>query len=82
MNKRHELLREASANLRAFSYDEKQAITDTIEIEDALVKALEAAKEKLVLYRATHSGEYIGGMEYAALMALLDAVFAKAKVSA
>lgn len=34
--------------------------------------ALRAAKQKLELYRAQHSGEYIGGMEYTALIALID----------
>ncbi len=34
--------------------------------------ALMKAREKLVLYRAQHSGEYIGGMEYTALLKLID----------
>jgi len=35
--------------------------------------ALIRAREKLELYRAQHSGEYIGGMEYSALLKLIDA---------
>ncbi len=34
--------------------------------------ALMQAREKLALYRAEHSGEYIGGMEYTALLKLID----------
>lgn len=34
--------------------------------------ALRAAKQKLHLYRAKHSGEYIGGMEHSALMTMID----------
>lgn len=34
--------------------------------------ALKAAKEKLTIYRASRSGEYSGGMEYTALMKLID----------
>ncbi len=37
-----------------------------------LRNALTLAREKLKLYRAQHSGEYIGGMEYTALMQLID----------
>jgi hypothetical protein len=33
-----------------------------------------AAKEKLRLYRAGHSGEYIGGVEYTSLMKQIDDV--------
>ncbi len=35
---------------------------------------LKEAKKKLQLYRAQHSGEYIGGMEYTMLMQLIDEV--------
>lgn len=35
--------------------------------------ALEHAKQKLQLYRADHSGEYVGGVEYTALIAEIDA---------
>lgn len=34
--------------------------------------ALIAAREKLELYRAQHSGEYIGGMEYRSLLMTID----------
>lgn len=34
--------------------------------------ALQAAKQKLQVYRAQHSGEYIGGMEYEALIRMID----------
>lgn len=43
--------------------------------ESAVAKAREAlqdAANKLSLYRAQHSGEYIGGMEYQALMRKID----------
>ncbi len=36
--------------------------------------ALIAAKEKLELYRAAHSGEFIGGVEYTTLMRQIDYV--------
>jgi hypothetical protein len=35
---------------------------------------LQAAKQKLMLYRAQHSGEYVGGMEYTQLMRMIDEV--------
>lgn len=35
--------------------------------------ALRRAKQKLILYRAEHSGEYIGGTEYMNLMEIIDA---------
>jgi hypothetical protein len=34
--------------------------------------ALIAAKEKLMLYRAQHSGDYIGGVEYTSLMRMIN----------
>lgn len=34
--------------------------------------ALGYAKEKLKLYRSVHSGEYVGGIEYEALMLMID----------
>jgi hypothetical protein len=39
---------------------------------DALKAVLLAAREKLTLYRAQHSGEYIGGVEYVMLMDMID----------
>ena len=45
--------------------------TYVAEIE-RLLHALTKAKEKLKLYRAQHSGEYIGGMEYGMLMDLIN----------
>lgn len=39
---------------------------------DQAREALRAAKKKLQLYRAQHSGEYIGGMEFSALMQVID----------
>lgn len=44
----------------------------TEEKADQLRTALGYAYEKLQLYRAQHSGEYIGGIEYTALMAMID----------
>jgi hypothetical protein len=37
-----------------------------------LERALAYAREKLVLYRQVHSGEYIGGMEFTSLIRLID----------
>lgn len=37
-----------------------------------LCNALKAAKEKLELYRSQHSGAYIGGVEYTALIRQID----------
>jgi len=34
--------------------------------------ALGYAREKLALYRAEHDGSYVGGIEYAALLRLID----------
>jgi len=39
---------------------------------DRLRTALGYAKEKLKLYRSVHSGEYVGGIEYEALMLMID----------
>lgn len=38
--------------------------------------ALGHAREKLALYRQVHSGEYVGGVEYTALMREIDAALA------
>lgn len=38
---------------------------------DALRTALGYAREKLELYRAQHNGEYVGGIEYTALIRTL-----------
>ena len=35
-------------------------------------QTLVLAKEKLAIYRARHSGEYVGGIEYTALMVKID----------
>lgn len=37
-----------------------------------VTEALRAAKTKLERYREVHGGEYVGGVEYAALMARID----------
>ena len=39
-----------------------------------LQAVLRAARDKLVRYREQHSGEYVGGMEYTALIKRIDAV--------
>jgi len=39
---------------------------------DRLRTALGYAREKLKLYREQHSGEYVGGIEYEALMRMID----------
>ena len=39
---------------------------------DALRTALGYAREKLEFYRAQHSGEYVGGIEYTALIRMID----------
>ncbi len=48
---------------------------------DAMRDILGAAKEKLGLYRAQHSGEYIGGMEYRMLIDAIDAALSLANGS-
>lgn len=35
---------------------------------------LRAAREKLALYRAQHSGQYVGGIEYTTLVREIDAI--------
>ncbi|WP_045834484.1 hypothetical protein [Hyphomicrobium sp. 99] len=42
------------------------------ELEMKLASALLYAKGKLKLYRGAHIGEYIGGVEYAELMRIID----------
>ena len=39
--------------------------------------ALALAKEKLELYRAQHSGEYVGGVEYSELMQQINAALSE-----
>jgi hypothetical protein len=39
-----------------------------------LEQALREAREKLKLYRAEHSGVYVGGVEYTELMSRIDAL--------
>lgn len=41
-----------------------------------MYNSLFAAKRKLELYREQHSGEYVGGMEYTALMKEIDIALA------
>ena len=41
---------------------------------DQLAAMLRNAREKLLLYRKAHSGEYIGGVEFQTLMNSIDAV--------
>lgn len=40
--------------------------------EQKLAEVLTQAREKLKLYRAVHSGEYLGGVEYSELMRRID----------
>jgi len=40
--------------------------------EKKLRAALTAAREKLILYRAGSNGEYLGGMEFSALIRAID----------
>ena len=40
---------------------------------DRLQTALGYAREKLGLYRAQHAGNYVGGIEYTALIKMIDA---------
>ncbi len=60
-------------------YDKRQTKADIMGSFDRVLAenerlrvTLKAAKEKLNLYRAQHSGEYIGGMEYTALIREID----------
>lgn len=46
---------------------------------ERLREALIAAKEKLELYRKHSGGEYIGSMEYCALIKMIDAALAQGK---
>lgn len=43
-----------------------------LERSDQKREALIKAREKLQLYRANCSGEYVGGMEYTALIKIMD----------
>jgi len=44
------------------------------EAVEQLRQMLRNAREKLVLYRQAHSGEYIGGVEFNTLIRSIDAV--------
>ena len=48
------------------------------ELEDVLRQA----KEKLELYRQSHSGEYVGGTEFSVLMRRIDAVLSQVHAAA
>ena len=39
---------------------------------DALESALRNARDKLILYRQAHGGEYVGGVEYVTLIRSID----------
>lgn len=43
-------------------------VMDKAKASAELIDTLERCREKLLLYRAQHSGEYIGGREFSALM--------------
>ena len=71
------LLREREAVVsRHHKWKERSPLTlegqaaDKIE---ALTDALGKAREKLTYYRQQHSGEYVGGTEYVALIGVIDA---------
>ena len=50
-----------------------QEIIQHLEAENKELRdALGSSKKKLELYRNQHSGEYIGGMEYTALIKCID----------
>ena len=53
------------------------AMENEASVSRDLREALRHAREKLMLYRKAHSGEYIGGMEYSQLMRQIDAALAK-----
>lgn len=58
------------------SYFEEKPSKLELAAADRIAKledALRRAKQKLVLYRAEHGGEYIGGTEYTNLMEIIDA---------
>lgn len=77
------LEREASLDKDALRAAHEWRRTATEQLDQAragcVVKdnALLAAKQKLGYYRAQHSGEYIGGMEYTALLSFIDAALSK-----
>ena|ERR1700722_11403722 len=50
---------------------QEEKIADQKRVIATLRKALEAATFKLQLYRAKNDGEYVGGMEYTALMQMI-----------
>lgn len=45
---------------------------------ERLIDALSKAREKLQLYRNAHGPDYVGGMEYTALMSLIELALADA----
>lgn len=52
--------------------DDAHEIVRLRALSETRAAALEAARHKLTLYREQHSGEYIGGMEYTALLRMID----------
>lgn len=54
---------------------------DTANRDDMMRLALRYAKEKLNLYRARSSGEYVGGIEHTALIRMIDDALASSSGS-
>lgn len=53
----------------------KQMMRDPIDMQYQIAELkhiLKDARAKLVCYRAEHSGEYVGGMEYSSLLRRID----------
>ncbi len=55
------------------AWDEPAPYAALLQQNGFMKTALQAAKEKLQLYRAEHSGNYIGGIEYTDLIRMIDA---------
>jgi hypothetical protein len=53
-------------------YTDEMFAEDFGALLDALEVALRAARKKLTLYRAAHGSEYVGGMEFTALIHMID----------
>lgn len=68
-------------HMRAVVEPEIRSLRMSMGLRDVRIAELEAvlsaAKAKLELYRAQHSGEYVGGVEFTELMARIDAALSK-----
>ena len=69
------LVPEGYGMTKAEASDYARSAIEALPLQEARY-TLTQAREKLTLYRAQHSGEYIGGLEYVMLIDRIDATLA------